>query len=526
MMTPTLLSITALARSGAEELAWRLFRSAGLDRVGDDPAVLALHGRLRKDRALGLAGAARREAAARAADAYAAAARLRPATYPLINAATLSLIAGDRDAARRLADEALALLDAGTGEPDTPYYLEATRAEALLLGGKRAAAEAALRAAIGRAPRAWEDHASTLRQFATILAELALDPAWLDAYRPPRTLHYAGQMRIDDATAQAATIDSVLAAENIGFGHGSLAAGADMLIAERLLARGAELHVTLPCDRTTFLHRSVEAFEGDAGRFEAILAQAATVREIGEERDADPALTGELADALAMGGAVMRARQLQTRAVQLIVSEISQGAPAAPNSARLARSWAATGRRQHVLDAGRVPAGAAAPDGTTGAPQLVAMVAISLCGPDDETAADRIAERLAALPEPIGLIAPPAWRADGVVLHYGSAREAAADAARLRTALAEAGPVRIAGDLGALRIVPAPFGGGTLVLGSAARRIDRILDVTPSTAVYFSEFLGAALAASTGADESTRLEPIGELPGTTLSLHALRGYGP
>jgi len=105
------------------------------------------------------------------------------------------------------------------------------------------------------------------------------------------------------------------------------------------------------------------------------------------------------------------------------------------------------------------------------------------------------------------------------------AKPLAADATRLRAALAEDGPVRIAGDLGVLRIVPAPFGGGTLVLGSAARRIDRILDVTPSTAVYFSEFLGAALAASTGTDENARLEPIGELPGTTLSLHALGGYG-
>ncbi|WP_204306065.1 tetratricopeptide repeat-containing protein, partial [Stenotrophomonas maltophilia] len=78
-----------------------------------DPAVLALHGRLLKDRALGLSGPARQATAAQAADAYAAAARLRPATYPLINAATLSLIAGAHGAVQRLADEALALLDAG-----------------------------------------------------------------------------------------------------------------------------------------------------------------------------------------------------------------------------------------------------------------------------------------------------------------------------------------------------------------------------------------------------------------------------
>ncbi|MBL7466251.1 hypothetical protein, partial [Escherichia coli] len=87
-----------------------------------------------------------------------------------------------------------------------------------LLGGRRDAAEAALRRAVTLAPRAWEDHASTLRQFATILAELGLDADWLDAYRPPRTLHYAGQMRIRNDATQSAGIDAVLAAENIGFG--------------------------------------------------------------------------------------------------------------------------------------------------------------------------------------------------------------------------------------------------------------------------------------------------------------------
>lgn len=520
-MTPTLISITALARSGAEDLAWRLFRSAGFDRVTDDPVVLALHGRLLKDRALGLSGAERRAAAAEAAAAYAAAARLRPATYPLINAATLSLIAGTRDTARQLADEALALLAAGTGEPDTPYYLEATRAEALLLRGERDAAEVSFRAAIALAPRAWEDHASTLRQFATILAELGMDASWLDASRPPRTLHYAGQMRIRDDAAQAAEIDALLEADAIGFGFGALAAGADMLIAERLLARGAELHVTLPGSRAAFLARSVEAYGADATRFEAILARATSVREIAETEDAPPALMGELADELAMGGAVMRARQLQTRAVQLIVSAVTGGVPAAPNSARLARIWARTGRRQHLIDAGQPPAGrAGAADGH--GTRLAAILAICLSEATRDQSDDRMAERLASLPEPAGLIAPPAWRSDGVVLHFGSAAEAAAAALHLRAALADSGPVRIAGDLGVVRALAAPFGGGTLVVGTPARRVDRILDATPSTAIHFSEYLGAAFAAAAPVDDRTRLELVGELTDAALDLYALR----
>ncbi|KRC78148.1 TRAFs-binding domain-containing protein [Sphingomonas sp. Root241] len=525
-LRPTLISITALARSGAEELAWQLFRSAGFDRVEDDPAVLALRGRLLKDRALSLSGTARREAAAQAADAYAAAARLRPATYPLINAATLSLIAGARDTAQQLADDAVALLDASIGEPDTPYYLEATRAEALLLGGARDAAEAAFRGAVALAPRAWEDHATTLRQFATILTELQLDQSWLDAYRPPHTLHYAGQMRIEEDAEQIGRIDSMLAAENIGFGFGSLAAGADMLIAERLLARGAELHITLPTDRAAFLRRSVEAFGRDAARFDAILSQATTVREIDEEGESSDALMGELADELAMGGAVMRARQLQTRAVQLIISAAPQGVPTAPNSARLARIWAATGRRQHVLDTGHMPIGRSRPKREARDRRLAAVIAVSLREPGGDTAGERMAERLAMLSEPPGLIAPPSWRSDGVMLYFGSAEEAASEAVRLRTVLMASGPVRIAGDLGVLRFMPAPFGGGVVALGGATLRVGRVLDVTSPTAIYFSEHLGAAFAASARMDDPARLELVGELSGTAqdqpLALYALR----
>ena len=50
--SPSLLSIVAHARSGALDHAWRLFRDAGLEGVGDDAAVLSVRGRLFKDRAL------------------------------------------------------------------------------------------------------------------------------------------------------------------------------------------------------------------------------------------------------------------------------------------------------------------------------------------------------------------------------------------------------------------------------------------------------------------------------------------
>ncbi len=189
MTTATPLStIIALARAGALDHAWAQYCGAGYDKAEADPAALTVRGRLLKDHALRATGEARRTYYLRSAEAYRQAAALQPATYPLINAATLSLLSGDRGQAEEIAHEVLARVAAEPDEPETPYYRAATEAEALLLIGRRDGARSALAAAVAAAPRAWEDHGSTLRQFVAIEDELGGDPAWLDMLRPPRIL--------------------------------------------------------------------------------------------------------------------------------------------------------------------------------------------------------------------------------------------------------------------------------------------------------------------------------------------------
>jgi hypothetical protein len=135
------------------------------------------------------------------------------------------------------------VLERGEDEEETPYYRAATRAEALLLIGDLARPKTEFAAAIALAPQAYEDHASTLRQFASILDELGEDKAWLDPLRPPRSLHFAGHMALAGASdALGRNIRDTLRDERVGFGYGALAAGADILIAEALLEAGAELH--------------------------------------------------------------------------------------------------------------------------------------------------------------------------------------------------------------------------------------------------------------------------------------------
>jgi tetratricopeptide (TPR) repeat protein len=346
-----ILPIVALARSGAMELAWQMFCGAGLDKLDSDPAVLSVKGRLLKDQAIAAKGNERRRLYGVSAAAYARAAKLSGQTYPLINAATLSLLAGRRAAARKLARELLH--SPKREEAETPYWRAATLAEAHLLLGDVEKAKAALSEAMTLAPRAYEDHASTLRQFALILQELRLDDSWLDACRPPRTAHFAGHIWMSGDDPQIArNLRAIIERERIGFAYGALAAGADILIAEALLEANAELHLVLPSAVAEFRKMSVVPSGASwARRFDAILKHACSVQIIGPETDPRSQLAIQLASEVAMGLASMQGEMLRSGAVQLLVLAPEKSRDSV--SERLGRIWKKGGRRQHVLKASR-----------------------------------------------------------------------------------------------------------------------------------------------------------------------------
>ncbi|PHQ64339.1 MAG: hypothetical protein COC10_01460, partial [Sphingobium sp.] len=122
MILPILAQIRTVARSGDTIRAWRMLSDAGLLQ-SDDVEALSLKGRLLKDRAARSDATERSALLAQAQAAYMQAAGVRPATYPLINAATLAFLNGCPDEASRLARAVLALLDNGNHEPETRYWL-------------------------------------------------------------------------------------------------------------------------------------------------------------------------------------------------------------------------------------------------------------------------------------------------------------------------------------------------------------------------------------------------------------------
>src|SRR4051794_27433665 len=132
-------AVLALARAGSTGEAARRFSEYGLEGLEDED-VAALEARIAKDVALAAPSPAeRRTRAGRSAALYEAIFRRTGGHYPGINAATMTLLAGDQARARALASEALR---AAGG--DDSYYGLATVAEARLILGELDPAKAAL----------------------------------------------------------------------------------------------------------------------------------------------------------------------------------------------------------------------------------------------------------------------------------------------------------------------------------------------------------------------------------------------
>jgi hypothetical protein len=359
------LAALALTRAGAAERA-RDAVTQLMDCLGDGEGlptrlredVEALGARLAKDDALATSGPEQRGRLERAAELYEIVAKRYGGYYSWINAATLRLLSGDTLEARRLAEHARMLV-AVDDDTAGSYWRCATEAEAaLILGDDRGARDAIVRAA-DASGRDFAARAVTYRQLRLVCAAAVMDGGMLEALAPPLVVHYCGH-RIDGSGAAGrfpATLEHQVAEQvrdffghrDVGFGYGSLASGADILVAEGLLSVGADLHVVLPFGRDEFERTSV-APAGSAwvSRFAVCLDRAASVTYA-----SDSAYVGRdelfgYAARIAMGHALNRAQFLDTEAQQLAVWD---GAPAAgvAGTAHDVQVWRDTERPAHVI---------------------------------------------------------------------------------------------------------------------------------------------------------------------------------
>jgi len=322
--------ILDLARAGTFDFALQEYRRLKLDHEHNDEDVMALLGRLYKDRYL-LASPADTQAAAQlSVQAYEKAFVASGGFYSGINAASMGFVAGDDPAKTAAKAQDILTLLPSTSQLNSEalYFTEATRAEAFLLLGQRNKARSALKLAWNYNPLNYIAHTSTLKQFHMIEKYQGADSFWLDAFKPPCPMHFTGHI-FNSATFNIAqlevlreSISNAIQQHDVGFGFGALAAGADIEFAEALLAEGCELHVFLPKDIEIFVKNSILPFGQDwLPRFRACLDSAENVtigQWIGKATNVERTRRAQQhASVLSMGSAMHLAQLHSVDAIQM-----------------------------------------------------------------------------------------------------------------------------------------------------------------------------------------------------------------
>ncbi len=292
----------ALARGGnvgqAEHYIQELLAARAAMPADLQIEALSLQGRYFKDRYQRARDPAlRKQFAEQSADHYRQACAVREDLFPLINYATMSLLAGEVFRARELAETVVRIAEPQTTDAAArqDYWLFATLAVARVILGRGDLAIPLLREAIRLAGDNVGDVQAMRRDMLLLKEKLVTESLWediLSACQLGNVMVFAGHLLDTPFTYQGRfppdpallrrveeEIQKVLRQRNVTVGYCSASSGADVLFAEQLLARpGAELHVVLPFAREDFFKTSVDFGLAERAawrlRSEAVLARA------------------------------------------------------------------------------------------------------------------------------------------------------------------------------------------------------------------------------------------------------------
>jgi class 3 adenylate cyclase len=564
----------AHARSGASKRAHALLDQAEAASNGKEHRadILSLRGRLWKDayqrapdqpEGRAMAERARRE--------YLAAFGLQHDVYPGINAATLSLLLGDRPAALTLARQIVARLTEQASR--RTFWDEATLGEAQLLLGQFDQAGQSYASAYAQGV-ADAGSVATIRRQLQLLAHVV--PQAADALRQlpaPDIVAFAGHMidAPDRAVPRfpAALVPAVRAAVrdhvsrlNTPIVYTSAACGADLIFIEAALEARAEVNIVLPFDRDDFVQTSVAVGgEGWLDRFDAAMARATRVIMATDERYLGDDVLFEHAALLLEGLSILRGAQLQTTPSLVCVIDAASPGRVGGTQASFDR-WTSHVGPPQLLDLAKMrsTAALAAPavmpvpprhdEATPEPPQLPAGYSTPIAAKRPQRSLKTLlfadfagfsrvhdavapffqesfwkiaAGQIAAAPAKPLLAST--W-GDALYVVFDAPRDGAAFALSFlenmlevdwaSLGLSEASPIRIALHAGPVFRGFDPIIGRDNYFGSSVTKAARIEPVTPPGMVYASEAFAATLAA-TGRDEFS-LEYIGRMA-------LAKGYG-
>ncbi len=336
--------------------------------------LAALEARLLKDAAFEAGEAGDKAIAAESGRAYEAIWRWAGSWYAGVNAAAMTLVAGNAEAAKGLAGEVLTRL------PDEPkdYWAAATRAEALFISGDNKSGIASLAQAALAEDATDSGKASTVLQLTRLASSLGIDVEEVRMKLGVKSvalvtghLFRGGEMDAE-AQAQAARsirvqAEAIFVERKIGNLFGALACGTDIVVAEAALDCAIPFHAVIPFPLGRFAELSVDI--GDpkdaAGswrkRFDHVLAHAASLTIVDDEMPLERDLDGHFYYGFRFmaGQVLIRASVLQTECRLIAVTDGSEAINMAGTSRAMA-DWLEAGR---ALDAIKFPFARTAPAG-------------------------------------------------------------------------------------------------------------------------------------------------------------------
>ena len=445
---------------------------------------------------------------------------------------------------------------------EDPFEAHAALGTACLILADREEADAHLRAAAHAAEGRFAELGALRLRVRTLSARLGLGDDAPDAALavPPVALFRGHPVDTPDRATRrfpphrevpvAAEIDSLLDRAQAAFGFVTPTCGSDLMFAEGMLRRGAELHLVLPCPEDEFREQRVELVPG-AGwgeRFDRLLRGATSVEVLGDRHALANRAALEYTARVTLGLALLKARALGTELTPMAVWD-GRDDPDPASTAATVALWRDRGLAPRVIELGQ-PDGAphaTAPDATTST-ELPDHRVVGLLFADvvrfstlDDVQLRRFAEHVYG--EVAAMIDrsphPPAVRntwGDALYMVFLSV----ADAGRFALDLADyfaatdwsaAGlpdglSVRIGLHAGPAHAVTDPVTGQYTYMGSHVSRAARIEQITPPGTVYASAPFAALAAADDVTDFSCEYVGQTRLPkgyGTFPSYHVRRG---
>ncbi len=292
--------------------------------------------------------------------------------WSAINAATLALALGDRDRAAELARETTAqcreTLEQTVPSNGDRFWLLSTLGGASLLLRNWSEAEDWYRQAIAAAPGNWGSLQATRRTARLLMRHLDIDSSRIERlFNLPSIVVFAGHMidrpdrnvprfpaHLEPAVTRA--IRQRLEELRVGFGFASAACGSDILFHEALLDMNGETQVVLPYQKEVFIKESVDIIPGAnwIERYERVINRAVAVQEASRQSRSSGSVPYEFANLMLHGLARVRAEQLETKLVPLVVWDGKAG-DGGGGTASAVEGWRRAGLGVEIIDLAALP---------------------------------------------------------------------------------------------------------------------------------------------------------------------------